>query len=145
MPNNLVAVRSFAQLDPATHIECLEFIRSAISIADRQTAHNIAAVLTDCRQRGYIDRAAIWADLTPTEQQQFQELLGPPPLARDFAKRIREAIGYQSSAVAGAIQNNLEDAIDTGIVTAAEVVAVVGAGDFGEFDRLRKLTKINES
>jgi hypothetical protein len=40
-------------------------------------------VLTDNYQRGHIDRAAIWADLTPIEQQQFQELLGPPPLARE--------------------------------------------------------------
>lgn len=137
--------RSPIQTDPATHLECLGLIRSAISIADRQTAQQIAAVLKDCCQRGYIDRAEIWAALTPTEQQQFQELLGPSPVARDFAKRIRDAIGYQSPAVAGAIQNNLERAIDAGIVTAAEVVAVVGAGDFAEFDRLRKLTKINES
>ena len=133
------------QLNSATHTECLEFVRSAIATADRQTAHHIAAVLKDCCQQGYTDRAGIWAALSDAEQQQFQELLGPPPIARDFAKRIREAIGYQSSAVAGAIQNNLERAIDAGIVTAAEVVAVVGAGDFAEFDRLRKLTKINES
>ena len=145
MSNNLVAVRSPVQLDPATHAECLEFIRAAIASNDRQTAQQIAAILKDCCQRGYTDRTKIWADLTQTEQQQFQELLALPPVARDFAKRIREAIGYQSPAVASAIQNNLEDAIDAGIVTAAEVVAVVGAGDFAEFDRLRKLTKINES
>jgi len=146
MPNNLVVARSpTVQLDPATHAECVEFIRAAIASNDRQTAQQIAAVLKECYQRGYVDRAEIWAALTQTEQQQFQKLLAPPPLARDFAKRIREAIGYNSPAVAGAIQNNLEDAIDAGIVTVAEVLAVVGAGEFGEFDRLRKQTKINES
>jgi hypothetical protein len=138
MSNNLVAVRSPApaQLDPATHIDCFQLIRSAIASADRQTAHYIAAVLKDCYQRGYIDRTAIWADLTLIEQQQFQELLGPPPLAREFAQRIREAIGYPSPAVAGAIQTDLVRAIDAGKVTSAEVVAVVGAAEFGEFDRL---------
>ena len=45
-------------------------------------------------------------------------------------------IGYNSPAVASAIQNNLEDAIDAGKVTAADVVAVVGAAEFVEFDRL---------
>jgi hypothetical protein len=39
-------------------------------------------------------------------------LLAPPPLARDFARRIREAIGYQSPAVAGAVQADLDRAID---------------------------------
>ena len=138
MPNNLLVIRSPAptQLDPATHAECLGFIRTAIASADRQTARDIAAVLKDCYQRGYVDRAAIWRDLTETEQQQFQELLGPPPITREFARRIREAIGYNSPAVAGAIQNNLEDAINAGKLTAADVVAVVGAGEFGEFDRL---------
>ena len=67
------------QIDPATHAECLEFVRTAISIADQQTAQQIAAILKDCYQRGYVDRAGIWADLTPTEQQQFQKLLGPLP------------------------------------------------------------------
>lgn len=123
-------------LDPATHAECLEFIRAAIASNDRQTARDIASVLKECYQRGYVDRAAIWADLTQTEQQQFQELLGPPPIARDFARRIREALGYNSPAVAGAIQNNLDDAIDAGNLTAADVVAVVGKAEVAEFDRL---------
>ena len=139
MPNNnLLAVRSPApaQLDPATHLDCLELIRSAIASADQQTAHHIAAVLKDCYQRGYIDRAAIWADLTPIEQQQFQELLGPPPLAREFARRIREAISYPSPAVAGAIQTDLGRVIDAGSITAADVLAVVGAAEFAEFDQL---------
>lgn len=80
MPNNLV-IRSPVQLDPATHAECLEFVRTAISINDRQTAQDVAVILKDCYQRGYVDRTAIWAALTPTEKQQFQELLAPPPIA----------------------------------------------------------------
>jgi hypothetical protein len=35
------------------------------------------------------------------------------------------------------VQANLDRAIDAGIVTAADVVAVVGAADFWEFDRLQ--------
>lgn len=139
--NNLIA----SLLDPAARAECLGFIRTAIATADRQTAQDIAGILKECCQNGYVDRAALWAELSQDEQTQFKELLAPPPLARDFAKRIREAIGYNSPAVASAIQNNLEDAIDAGIVTVAEVLAVVGAAEFGEFDRLQKLTKINES
>ncbi|MEG4581582.1 hypothetical protein QUA71_18495 [Microcoleus sp. MON1_C5] len=67
MPNNLIATRSPAQTDPATHLECLGFIRAAISTADRQTAQDVAAVLKVCYQNGYVDRAKIWADLTQTE------------------------------------------------------------------------------
>jgi len=137
MPNNLVAARSpTVQLDPATHAECVEFTRAAIASNDRTTARDTAAVFKDCYQRGYVDRAEIWAALSETEQQQFQELLGPPPITRDFAKRIREAIGYQSPAIASAIQNNLEDAIGAGKVTAADVLAVVGKAEFAKFDRL---------
>lgn len=44
--------RSLVQIDSATHAECLEFVRAAISEADRTTAHQIAAVLKDCCQRG---------------------------------------------------------------------------------------------
>ncbi len=71
--------RSSAQLDPATHLECLEFIRAAIVEADRQTAQDIKNVLAEVCNSGYADRAAIWRDLTATEQQQFQSLLAPPP------------------------------------------------------------------
>ena len=110
------------------------FVRDAIASNDQEYAGQIAAILKDCYQRGYVDRARIWAALTPIEQQQFQELLAP--IARDFAKRIREAIGYQSPAIASAIQNNLEDAINAGKLTAADVLAVVGKAEFAEFDRL---------
>ncbi|MEG4409061.1 hypothetical protein [Microcoleus sp. MON2_D5] len=136
--NNLVVVRSPAptKLDPATHAECLEFVRVAIASNDQQTAHHIAAVLKDCYQNGYLDRAALWGDLTPTEQQQFQELLAPPSITREFARRIREALGYNSPAVATAIKRDLERAIDAGNVAAADVLAVVGAVELAEFDRL---------
>ena len=74
--------RSPAQFDRATHNECLGFVRSAIATAYRQTARDIAAVLRDCYQNGYLDRDNLWADLSQAEQNQFRELLGPPPLAR---------------------------------------------------------------
>ncbi|MEG4287264.1 hypothetical protein QUB68_29585 [Microcoleus sp. A006_D1] len=62
-------------LDPASHPECLEFIRVAIAEADRPTAHQVAAILKDCCERGYTDRAAIWQSLTPDEQIAFTALL----------------------------------------------------------------------
>jgi hypothetical protein len=58
------------------------------------------------------------------------------PIARDFANRIFEAISYKSPAVASAIQNNLDEAINAGKLTFAEVVTVVGDVQFGEFKRL---------
>jgi len=85
--------RSRVQTDPAAHDECLEFIRVALASNDREVAQDVAAILKEVCQNGHADRAIIWAALTQTEQQQFQELLGPPPVARDFARRIREAIG----------------------------------------------------
>jgi hypothetical protein len=139
MSNNAVsvqAVRSPVQIDPATHLECLEFIRAAISEADREFAQQIAAILKDVCQRGYADRAAIWSELTDIERQQFQELLGPPPLVREFAQRIRDAIGYQSHAVASAIERELSEAIDAGKFTAADVLAVVGETEFTRFKRI---------
>jgi len=129
------------QTDPATHAECLQFIRTAISIADREFAHHIKKVLAEVCENGRADRAAIWADLTPIEQQQFQELLGPPPLARDFARRIRETIGYQSPAVAGAVQTDLERAIGRGELVAADVVEVLARSELAEFDWLLGLRR----
>jgi hypothetical protein len=123
-------------LDAATPIECLEFIRAAIASNDRQTALDIKNVLTEVCDCGYADRTQIWAELTPIEQQQFQTLLAPPPLAREFAKRISEAIGYQSPAVASAIETDLNRAIDAGQLTTADVLAVAGVAGFAEFDRL---------
>jgi len=124
------------KLDPAAHIECLEFIRAAIASNDRQTALDIKNVLAEVCDSGYADRTKIWAELTLIEQQQFQSLLAPPPLAREFAKRISEAIGYQSPAVASAIQTDLNRALDAGQLTTADVMGVVGVAEFAEFDRL---------
>lgn len=56
-------------LDPAAHIECLEFIRVAIASNDRQTALDIKNVLAEVCNFGYTDRTKIWADLTLIEQQ----------------------------------------------------------------------------
>ena len=122
--------------DLATHTECLDFTRFAIAEADRKTARDIAGIVKDCCERGYADRAAIWAELTPIEQQQFQSLLTPPPLAREFARRISEAIGYQSPAVASAIERELSEAIDAGQFTETDVVAVVGETEFTRFKRI---------
>jgi len=121
-------------LDPATHLECLGFIRTAIAENDRQTAHHVAVILKDCYQNGYLDRAAIWADLTQTEQQQFQELLGP--IAHHFARRVKDAIGWNSPGVALGIDCDLEAAIDAGELVAADVVAVVGDRHFLDFEEL---------
>jgi len=76
--------RSPAQFDPATHVECLGFIRAAIAEGCPQTARDIKNVLTETYQRGYLDRAKIWADLTPAEQKQYRQLLASPPIVNDF-------------------------------------------------------------
>jgi hypothetical protein len=102
------------QVDPLAHAEGLEFIRVAIAENDYEFAQQVATILKDVCQRGHADRVAIWSDLTETEKEQFQELLGPPPIARDFARRIREAIGYNSPAVASAIERELSEVIDAG-------------------------------
>ena len=128
--------RSPSPIDPATHAECLGFIRAAIAEADRQTAQDVAGILKDCYQNGYVDRAEIWADLTDIEQQQFKTLLGPPPLARDFAQRIGEAIGWNSPGVALGIDCDLATLIDRGELVAADVVEVVGDRHFLEFQEL---------
>lgn len=128
--------RSPSQLDPATHAECLGFIRSAIGQADRPTARDIAAVLKDCCERGHLDRAAIWADLSPSEQAQYRQLLAPPPILQDFARRILEATGWQSPGVAAGIDCELRRAIDRGEFEEAELVAVVGDRNFLQFREL---------
>jgi len=76
MTNDAITARSSSPLDPATHVECLEFIRAALASNDRQTAIDIKNVVAEVCQNGYADRVAIWADLTPTEQTQYKELLG---------------------------------------------------------------------
>ncbi|MEG4917432.1 hypothetical protein [Microcoleus sp. B13-B6] len=126
--------RSPVQIDPATHAECLGFVRDAIATADRQTALDIKNVLAEVCQRGHADRNAIWAALSDTEQQQFKELL--LPAAHHFAKRIKQAIGWNSPGVALGIDCDLEDAIDRGEVVAADVVEVVGDRHFLDFQEL---------
>ena len=109
--------RSPVQLDPAAHDECLEFVRIAIASNDRQTVIDIKNVLAEVCNSGYADRAAIWADLTQTERQQFQELL--LPIADHFAKRIKQAIGWNSPGVALGIDCDLATLIDAGELVAA--------------------------
>ncbi len=126
--------RSPVQLDPAAHDECLEFVRIAIASNDRQTVIDIKNVLAEVCNSGYADRAAIWADLTQTERQQFQELL--LPIVDHFAKRIKQAIGWNSPGVTLGIDCNLNEAINRGELVAADVVEVVGDRHFLEFQEL---------
>jgi len=44
------------------------FVRLAIASSERLPASDIQNVLADVCQRGYADRAAIWNELTPSEQ-----------------------------------------------------------------------------
>jgi phage/plasmid-associated DNA primase len=62
----------------------------------------------------------------------------PPVLElhTDFARRIEEALGYNSPAVASAIETDLNRAIDAGQLTAADVVGVVGDQQFLDFKEL---------
>jgi hypothetical protein len=53
-----------------------------------------------------------------------------------IARRIREAIGYNSPAFAVAIEEDLEAAINLGKLTAADILAVVGAAEFARFQWL---------
>jgi hypothetical protein len=73
--------RSVRAIDTATHAECLEFIRAAIAEGDREFAGHIAAILKEVCENGHADRAAIWNDLTPSEQTEYRSLLAPPPIA----------------------------------------------------------------
>ena len=123
-----------SRLDPATHADCLQYLRSAIASNDRTTALDIKNVLAEVCENGHADRDAIWAELSQTEQQQFRELLAPP--AHHFANRIKQAIGWNSPGVALGISCDLEAALDRGELVAADVVAVVGDRHFLEFQEL---------
>ncbi|WP_333310225.1 hypothetical protein [Microcoleus sp. B7-D4] len=46
------------------------------------------------------------------------------------------SIGYNSPAVASAIERELSDAIDAGQLTAADVLAVVGKTEFTRFKQI---------
>ena len=123
-----------SRLDPATHADCLQYLRSAIASNDRTTALDIKNVLAEVCENGHADRDAIWAELSQTEQQQFRELLAPP--AHHFANRIKQAIGWNSPGVALGISCDLETAIDRGQLVAADVVEVVSDRQFLEFQEL---------
>ena len=62
-------------LDTEAHEECLEFIRTALASSDPQTACDVASVVKEVCQHGHADRAAIWADLSPDEREQFRLLV----------------------------------------------------------------------
>ncbi|MEG3972056.1 hypothetical protein QUA00_31215 [Microcoleus sp. T2B6] len=128
--------RSPAQQDPATHAECLGFIRAAIASNDHTTAHHIAAVVKKVCESGHADRTQIWRDLTESEQTQYRELLAPPPIVQSFARRILEATGWQSPGVAAGVDCDLHQAIDRGDFDEADVVEVVGDRHFLDFQEL---------
>lgn len=69
-------------LDPASHAECLGYIRTAIAQGDAEFAQQMAAIVKEVCERGHANRAAIWADLTPEEQEQFRLLLAASSAAR---------------------------------------------------------------
>ena len=62
-------------LESEAHQECLEFIRTALASNDPQTACDVASVVKEVCQHGHADRAAIWRDLSPDEQEQFRSLV----------------------------------------------------------------------
>jgi len=111
-------------LDPDTQSECVVFIWSAIATADRQTALDIKNVLAEVYDSGYTDWAAIWAELAP------------PLIAHHFAKKIKDARGWQSSAVASAIDGDLGDAIDAGKLTSADVGTIIDEANLPSFSSL---------
>jgi hypothetical protein len=132
----MLEVKQKSQLDPAAHTECLEFIRMAIASNDRQTAIDIKNVVAEVYQNGHADRQKIWADLTPSEQNQYRQLLAPPPIVQDFARRILEAVGYDSPGVAAGIDCDLRVALDRAEFEEAELVGVVGDRNFLQFREL---------
>jgi hypothetical protein len=81
MNTEVAEVTRSPSLIEATRADCVGLIRSAITEADRTTARQIAAVVKEVCENGYADRAAIWNDLTPSEQTEYRSLLAPPPIA----------------------------------------------------------------
>jgi hypothetical protein len=67
-------------LDPQAHQECLQFIRTALTTNDPETACDVASVLKEVCSSGYADREAIWRDLVEFERQQFRSLVAGEPL-----------------------------------------------------------------
>jgi|GEM_PF-2879063 hypothetical protein len=110
--------------DPDTQSECVVFIFSAIATADRRIALDIKNVLAEVCDSGYTDRTAIWAELAP------------PLIVHPFAKKIKDARGWQSSAVASAIDGDLGDALDAGKLTSADVVTIIDEANLPSFSSL---------
>jgi hypothetical protein len=69
-------------VDPQSHSECLEFIRTAITTNDPQTARDIASVVKEVCASGHAKREAIWAELSESEREQFRQLLTASSAAR---------------------------------------------------------------
>ena len=82
--------RSSVPIDRDTHAECLELIRAAIFASDREFAAQIAKILKEVCQNGQAEPPGS-AELTPIELLQLQSLLARPSIAREFAKKIKDA------------------------------------------------------
>jgi len=54
-------------------------VRLAIAAADRLPAIDIQNVLTEVCQNGHADRAAIWNELTPSEQTAIRARMATKP------------------------------------------------------------------
>ena len=65
--------------DPLLQQEAIEFIRIAISKADPKFARSLAATIKNICTSGQANREAIWADLSPQEQERFIELVQAQP------------------------------------------------------------------
>jgi hypothetical protein len=101
-----------------------EIARKTINL---DKTHRLLAAVKNCLTAEENEACRILAN--PKQSQ-------PQPIARDFANRIFAPIGYQSPAGASAIERELSEAIDADVLTEADVVAVVGDVQFGEFKRL---------
>jgi len=66
-------------LDPQSHSECLQFIRTPIAQNDPQTALDVASVVKEVCDCGHADRATIWAELSEAEQEQFRRMVAAQP------------------------------------------------------------------
>jgi hypothetical protein len=58
--------------------------------------------------------------------------LSDSSIAHDGTHRIKQASGYQSRAVASAIEEDFAEPINAGKLTLADIVAVVGKLEFAQ-------------
>lgn len=140
LPAPMASEEREPKLDADLVLQIADSLRFAISVQDAVAVREIARKSINLDKTGRL-HAAVKNCLTPEENEACRILANPKqsqpePIARDFAKRIREAISYQSPAVASAIERELSEAIDADVLTEADVVAVVGDVQFGEFKRL---------